>query len=197
MRPAFAGATRKPDAYTWRFTPDAIPPVAVAALSDDYTRQNDSFGIFSSERRAWNAMMRLASRKRLCHSLLRVAGGFGKQSCAACADNGACVCADRIARNRQLLRICIAIEQFRVMAWPYRGPIGIRERSDVHVVDRWRFLGTARGEGELYELLDAKAPQFDQRIYALLKRTIDRVHPDKMVDLCRYAKVAPRVSDAI
>ena len=103
----FADATRKVDAYTWRFTPDALPPVAVAALSDDDRAwQNDSFGIFSSERRARNALVRLASRKRLCHSLLPMAAGFGNQSCTACADNGACVCADRIARNRQLLRIC-------------------------------------------------------------------------------------------
>ena len=185
----FAGTTRKLHAYTWRFTPDAIPPIAVAALSDDACAgQNDSFGVFSSERRARNALMRLASRKRLCHSLLGEAAGSGKEPCTACADNGAaCVCADRIARNRQLLRIGIAIEQFRVLAWPYRGPIGIRERSDVHVVDRWRFLGTARGEGELYEVLDARAPTFDRRIYALLKRAIDRLQPNKIVDLCRYA----------
>ena len=71
--------------------------------------------------------------------------------------------------------------------WPYQGPVGIRERYDMHVVDRWRFLGTAHDEGELYELLDACAPEFDKRIYMLLKRTIDKMPPHKIVDLSRYA----------
>ena len=175
--------------YTWRFSPDAMPVIAVAALSDDDCAQpNDSFGIFTSERIATNALIRLASRNRLCHCLLGVAADSAKELCAACADNEAtCVCADRMARNRQLLRICIAIEPFRVPGWPYRGPVGIRERSDMHVVDRWRFLGTAHDEGELYDLLDACAPEFDKRIYMLLKRTIDKMPRHKIVDLSRYA----------
>jgi len=187
----FAGGRRKRAAalYTWRFSPDAMPPVAVAALSDDDGAQpNDSFGIFASERIATNAVIRLASRNHLCHCLLGVAADSAKKPCAACADNGAtCVCADRRARNRQLLRMCSALEPFRVPGWPYRGPVGIRERSDMHVVDRWRFLGTAHDESELYELLDACAPEFDRRIYTLVKRTIDKTPPHQVVDLSRYA----------
>ena len=56
----------------------------------------------------------------------------------------------------------------------------------MHVVDHWRFLGTAHDEGELYELLDACAPEFDRRIYTLVKRTIDKMLPHKIVDLSRY-----------
>ncbi len=185
----FARAKRELAApsFTWQFSPDAIPAIAVAALSDsDDSRQTESFGVFSSERRARNALLRLAARNRLCHCLLGVAADFGKESCVACAEAGECVCADRITRNRQLLRICIAIEPFRVSAWPYRGPVGIRERSDMHVVDRWRFLGTARDERDLHELLDTRAPQFDTRIYALLKRAIDRLPQCKIVDLYGY-----------
>ncbi len=186
----FAGTRRKRAAAscTWRFSPDAMPPIAVATLSnDDCARQNDSFGIFASERMATNALIRLASRNHLCHCLLGVAADSGKELCAACVDNGAtCICADRMARNRHLLRICIAIEPFRVPRWPYRGPIGIRERSDMHVVDRWRFLGTAHDEADLFELLDARGPEFDRRIYALIKRTIDKLPPHKIVDLSRY-----------
>ena len=185
----FAGTRRRLAApsFTWRFSPDTIPPVTVAALSDDEdSRQTESFGTFASERRARNALIRLATRNRLCHCLLGIAADSGKELCVACAETRKCVCADRIARNRQLLRICNAIEPFRLAAWPYRGPVGIRERSALHVVDRWRFLGTAQDEHELHELLDTRAPQFDTRIYALLKRAIGRLPRGKIIDLCGY-----------
>jgi len=79
-----------------------------------------------------------------------------------------------------------ALEPLRIPAWPHRGPVGIRERSDIHVVDQWRFLGTAQTEGELYELLECDPCGFDPRLYVLLNRTFARLPENRIVDLSGY-----------
>ncbi len=65
--------------------------------------------------------------------------------------------------------------------WPFAGIAAIREpallgeRVDVHVVADWCWLGTARDEGELGQLLDAPPrPEFDAGIARLLLRTLQR-----------------------
>jgi DNA polymerase-3 subunit epsilon len=64
--------------------------------------------------------------------------------------------------------------------------VGIRERSDVHVVDQWQFLGTAQSESELYGLLESQPRGFDRRLYFLLNRTLSRLPRSKIVDLSQY-----------
>ena len=134
----------------------------------------ESFGLFASERKARNALERLASRRGLCHSMLGLAG-----DCAACEHRD---CGSVLARKRHLMRIHDAIRPLRVDAWPYEGAIGIRERGDLHVVDGWQFLGTARNEQEAHELVATRRAGFDKRIYDILRRELPRVARDKIVD---------------
>jgi DNA polymerase-3 subunit epsilon len=42
----------------------------------------------------------------------------------------------------------------------------------MHVVDRWRYLGTAINEEELYELADSGESEFDLDIYKILKKAL-------------------------
>lgn len=79
-------------------------------------------------------------------------------------------------------------------AWPHRGPVGIRERSDLHVVDHWQFLGTARSESELHAVLDAPPHAFDPRLHRLLDRTLARLPRHKIVDLSAYRAQDVRAS---
>jgi len=71
--------------------------------------------------------------------------------------------------------------------WPYSGRIGIRERNrandrcELHVLDRWRYLGTAHSEADLYELEEATGA-FDPETYRLL---------------LRFLKSAPRTCDIV
>ena len=71
------------------------------------------------------------------------------------------------------------------LAWPHRGPLGVverepgGERSEVHVVDRWRYLGTACTQAELGELLGerqslARRAPFDPEHYRILARHLGR-----------------------
>ena len=84
------------------------------------------------------------------------------------------------------MRLFAALRPLRVPTWPHRGPVGIRERSDIHVVDDWRFLGTARNEEELYGLLESRPSGFDKRLYVLLNRTFSRLPQSEIVDLSPY-----------
>jgi DNA polymerase-3 subunit epsilon len=105
--------------------------------------------------------------------------GLGGE-CAACERTA---CGSLLARKRHLMRIHDAFRPLRVQAWPCEGAIGIRERGDLHVVDGWQFLGTARSEEEAYELVAARRPGFDKRTYDILRRELPRVARNKIVDL--------------
>ena len=65
--------------------------------------------------------------------------------------------------------------------WPFAGLAAIRERAllgdrtDVHVLRDWCWLGTAQDEGELGRLVEAPPrPVFDADIARLLIRTLAR-----------------------
>jgi DNA polymerase-3 subunit epsilon len=185
----FAHAKRKMNAgaFTWQFLPDALPCVAVVPLSDRRSpRLTESFGIFRSERKACNALVRLGAKHGLCHCLLGVFG-FSAAECPACpVDQPTGACVGRINRKKQLMRVFGALEPLRIPAWPHRGPVGIRERADIHVIDHWRFLGTAQSESELYGVLECDPGDFDPRLYLLLDRTFSRLPPTRIVDLSAY-----------
>ena len=186
---AFATGKRKMQtaAFTWQFSPDAIPSVDVVPLSDcRFPRVTESFGIFPSERKARNALVRLATKHCLCHCLLGISG-FAKVGCPACpVDRPGSACVDKISRKKQLVRVFAALKPLEVPVWPHRGPVGIRERSELHVVNHWQFLGTAQSENELHALLESPPRDFDKRLYLLLNRMLSRLPQRKIVDLSRY-----------
>jgi DNA polymerase-3 subunit epsilon len=174
--------------FTWTLTPETFPSVAVAALVPSRgPPPSDSFCCFSSERKARNALKRLASKRGLCHMLLGISGS-GAGECPACPiDHPGAGCLASIDRKRHLMRLCAAIEPLRLSAWPHRGPVGIRERTDLHVIDQWQFLGTAQNESEVYALLENHQRPFDKRSRRLLERALARLPRNKIVDLSRYA----------
>jgi DNA polymerase-3 subunit epsilon len=92
------------------------------------------------------------------------------------------------------MRIFDALRALRVPAWPYRGPVGIRERSDVHVVDQWQFLGTARSDSDLHAILESRPEEFDPRTYRVLRRTLAHLPQRKIVDLETTVPVSEHAS---
>ena len=161
---------------TWRLAPDAVPCIDVMSIDECRAPgHSESFGLFASERKARNALDRLASRRGLCHAMLGLAG-----ECAACELAG---CGSALSRKKHLLRVFDAIRPSRVEAWPYAGAIGIRERGDLHVIDGWQFLGTARNDGEAHDLFATRRAGFDKRMYKLLQRELAHLAPGKVVDL--------------
>jgi DNA polymerase-3 subunit epsilon len=92
-------------------------------------------------------------------------------------------------------RLVSALARLRLAAWPFRGPIAVRESdpyramSEIHVLDRWRYLGSARTDPELAELLEVRAlPDFDIDHYRLIARHLAQPHATRnVIDLHRAA----------
>ena len=189
----FADAKRRlaVPAYTWQLRPDLVPCIAVAEIGSASLRAQDSYGLFPTERKAGNALLRLANKHRLCRELLGLGAGHECRRCEIAPPAG---CGGGTGKKKELMRIFDALRALRVPAWPYRGPVGIRERSDVHVVDQWQFLGTARSDSDLHAILESRPEEFDPRTYRVLRRTLAHLPQRKIVDLETTVPVSEHAS---
>lgn len=68
----------------------------------------------------------------------------------------------------------------RQLDWPYRGPIGVREydastgHTEVHVLNHWRYLGSATTSADVDELLQTRNDTvFDAGTYQMLLRHLN------------------------
>lgn len=164
----------RPAPVTWHHDPAAVPCVILGACDG-----HEAHGVFVSERKARNALSRLARAEHLCHRLL----GLDEATCGAHGCPGANRSCGLPAahRVRETLRAWQALRPWRVHAWPHAGPVAIRERGDLLVVDRWRFLGTARNDTDMHELLEQRPDRFDPRTYRILHRALARLPAARVV----------------
>ena len=120
----------------------------------------------------------LADEHGLCLRVL----GFDAKRGGACFRHqiGRCagVCAGRESIHAHHARLVAALASLRTAGWPHRGPLGVvetdraRDATEIHVVDRWCYLGAARDDGELAELLADRSsgrrePVFDYDHYRI------------------------------
>ena len=169
-----------------RRSPDAAPCGALRLASADELDAHivpNLHGMFRSRRAALEALRGLADAHGLCLQTL----GFDRTR----AGRGACfrhqirrcagVCAGRESLAMHHARVAAALGALKTITWPYDGPIGIVEESpgtdrdfpdvEVHVVHHWCYLGTAKSDAELAELLaGARRPRFDLDQYKVLAR---------------------------
>lgn len=172
---------RRVGACALRLPEEPGPPEFVTQTCFMPEEMNGLFGPFASRQKAKRALMDLAAEHGLCWGRLgleRRGGGpcFARQL-QRC--RGACVGAETAAEHHARLRAALA--SHRIRPWPFAGPIGIREqgeeneREELHVIDRWCHLGSARDEHELAELLDSSPPQgFDLDIYRIIAGFLDK-----------------------
>jgi DNA polymerase-3 subunit epsilon len=135
-------------------------------------------GLFRSRRSASAALHGLADAHGLCLQSL----GFDKSR----ARKGACfrhqvgrcagLCAAKESPDAHHARLAMALAGLKTRQWPWPGPVGIveadedRERTEIHVVDQWCWLGVARTEEMLEDILRSATPRFDPDHYKLLTR---------------------------
>jgi DNA polymerase-3 subunit epsilon len=94
-------------------------------------------------------------------------------------------------------RVRLALVALKLRPWPFAGAIGIRERSAdgagsvLHVIDRWRHLGTAADDADVADLLErTPALAFDADSYRIVARCLERLGPRDVVVLARPARRA-------
>ncbi len=138
-------------------------------------------GLFRSRRAALEALRGLADAHGLCLQSLGFEAGGTAARRGACFRHqiGRCagLCAGKEPLAAHHARLAVALAGMKNAAWPWRGPVGVveedagREATEVHVVHQWCYLGTARSEDEVPELLGrARRPAFDPDQYKLLVR---------------------------
>jgi len=153
-------------------------PKLVAARDLDFATTDNLFGLYMNRREAVHALRKLAEAHRLCHSQLGLGEAAAGAPCVAYKQKtcrGACI--GKEALSLHSARLMTALAKFKLKTWPYRGAIAVVERDefgmreDFHLVDRWRYLGTAHNELALAECLEgaADAP-FDPDIYRIIHK---------------------------
>ncbi|MBK8065930.1 MAG: ethanolamine utilization protein [Betaproteobacteria bacterium] len=201
--PAFNRQLRRASGLcTFTFEPQREPGQALRLVSGAELEADSTahwHGLFRTKRAATEALRNLADLHGLCLQTL----GFeaGKRSPAggsACFRHQVRRCAGLCAGKETLAqhhaRLAAALAGLKLTAWPWRGPVGIveedleREMSEVHVVDHWCYLGTARNEEEVAGILERHRrlrglARFDIDQYKLLLRHLGAGSRMKIVPL--------------
>jgi DNA polymerase-3 subunit epsilon len=157
-----------------------------------------SFGVFHSLKEARKALTEIARAQLLCSKSLGLEESAG--SCFAYQVGrckGACIGKEPPILHR--VRVQMALSPLKLKPWPFPGRVALRERSslggdELHVLDQWCYLGTARSEEELAALAEKPArAAFDPHVYRILTRYLSN-HPQ-----LEWHALAPdeRVSDAM
>lgn len=154
--------------WTIRVDPAQTPIAQIVPAAENSSRE--LYGLYASERKATNALARLAGRNGLCRALLGLPRG-------ACCPEGAC------ARPQQRMRALTAVAALRLRPWPYAGPVGLREGRAVHVFDQWQWIGSAKTAPEMVELTHTRPRGFNHAIFNVLTRALPRLSARRLKTL--------------
>ena len=70
-----------------------------------------------------------------------------------------------------------ALIGIKLTTWPFPGPALLREGEQVHLIDGWRYLGTAGSDEEINQLLREGKPQFDRDTFKILSKHVAKMTP--------------------
>lgn len=151
-------------------------PTVVYAKELDFSASPNLFGLYASRRAALEQLKKIADEQQLCYGLLGLESlskgrGCFRASLGRCA--GACCGKESVQAHQQ--RLQAALEQVRIICWPYPGAIGLVEQgpaeTQIHIIDHWFYLGSVSDISEAATL--SKAPKgFDNDGYKILCRPI-------------------------
>jgi DNA polymerase-3 subunit epsilon len=193
--------------YSWEWDGalDNHAPLKLVTVGDaEAPRLEHLYGTFRTKHAALAALTGIAEGHGLCPVLLGLEPV--QEAGAACSSHqlqrcrGACCGKESTAAHT--LRLMQALQSLRLAPWPYHGAIGLREcsgeKSEVHLFERWCFLGTARTEAEIYDKLEVRARLvFDLDIYKILKREFaKRTRGVALIDFGPMSSVRYRGAEA-
>ncbi len=147
------------------------------------------FGPFRAEKDAWRALEGKAREAQLCLKALGLEAGGGScfgfqvRKCRG-------TCAGLEPRALHDARVQLALASLRVRPWPFAGAVGIREPvpggrgSCMHVIDRWRHVGTVRDERAIADVLrQPSSVACDADSYRIIGRALRDVRPRDLVQI--------------
>jgi excinuclease Cho len=122
-------------------------PEIVYARELDFAKTADLYGLFATRKAALEKLRTIVEIEKLCPALTGLETGRRSRACFArqlsrCL--GACVGEESPEDHAQRLKK--ALEDMRIVVWPYPGPMGIVEECDgwrqTHVIDHWFYIGS-------------------------------------------------------
>ncbi len=161
-----------------------LRPVLVWADDLDFGVQDNLHGLYHNQRDAQKALRSIADQNQLCLSVLGLEKTTKGRPCFArqlAKCKGACIGEE--APLNHAARLVIAMNKLKVASWPYPGIVGIKEGGDIHLIDHWCYLGTAKNAAEVDDLLLSSQPVFDRDTYMILSKALKKpkqlVHVDR------------------
>lgn len=151
-------------------------PEVVYAKEVDFARQAGLFGLFANRRAALQALQTIADQHQLCYGLLGLESlSRGRPCFRSALKRCAGACCGKESQDAHHQRLVAALEQNRVVCWPWRGAIALREQGidmvQYHIIHHWLWLGAVSNLDEARELIIA-APSFDSDGYKILCKPI-------------------------
>ena len=177
---------RNRELCAWRLAGDGADLRLELAHAGDlsFGRQDRLYGLFRSRREATERLRALAAEHALCPALLGLEKLPAGRRCFA-HQLGRCrgACCGAEPRQAHAHRLLEALRGLEVQAWPYEGPVALREGGTLHVLDGWRYLGAAGDEAGAVALLRAGRPSFDLDIHRILQKAMERLGPPIPLDV--------------
>jgi len=169
------------DLCTWTLVDEGdgwLRPELAMARDLDMGIRSSCYGLFKSSKEATEVLRALAAEHHLCDALLglekttpgKPCFGYQIKRC-----KGACVGSEPYAKHT--MRLVGALTRLKLVTWPLNGPAIIREGDEAHLIDGWRYLGTARSDDELNALLATGRPQFARDTYKILVKYVAKMMP--------------------
>lgn len=166
---------RKNSLCAWRLQQQDghLRPVLAWAEDIDFGAQTGLYGLYHSQRDAQKALRSIADQNQLCWGELEIEKKAEGRPCFAyqlkkC--KGACIGQEPAPSHAA--RLLMAMDKLKLKTWPYAGAVGIQEGDEVHVIDHWCYLGTAKNSEDLYDLLGSNRPAFDRDTYMILSKAL-------------------------
>jgi excinuclease Cho len=154
---------------------DDMRPQAAACSDVPWKASASLFGLFISRGAAQEALLDLIRRHMLCPALLGIETATHGRACFA-RQIGRCrgACIGDESKEAHFKRLQTALEQLNAEIWPYAGPIGIVETEDrwrqIHIVDRWSYIGSLEGRRRTMRLPARRIVDIDT--YKILSRPL-------------------------
>ena len=154
-------------------------PRIVYARDCDFAKTADLFGLFATRKAALEKLRAIIDNERLCPALAGLETLTHGRACFArqigrCL--GACSGEESVEEHHQRLRH--ALEDMRIVVWPYAGPMGIVEECNgwrqTHVIDHWFYLGSIDDAGRKQSFKRPLRGSFDVDTYKILVRPMMR-----------------------
>ena len=156
----------------------AVPEI-IYAREHDFACTENLYGLFATRKAALEKLREIVDAEKLCPVATGLETATRGRACFARQISrclGACT-GEESAQSHHV-RLRKALEEMRITIWPYQGPMGIGEECDgwaqIHVVDRWFYLGSIDNEKNTGQLVRSAKPAFDVDTYKILAKPMLR-----------------------